>query len=126
MRRAMVAAALAMTMTSSGAGVARAQGSSPTAKEAAERFSLDLAPVEEDAAVTAPTGAPLTLDTPIAELIADPRGKRVLDRDLPGLSTDKNLDKFQALSLRRLAPQTGGRLTPALLETVARDLAEAR
>lgn len=122
MRRVIVAAALAMTS----AGPARAQGSSPSAKEAAERFSLDLAPVEEDAAVTAPTGAPLTLDTPIAELIADPRGKRVLDRDLPGLSTDKNLDKFQALSLRRLAPQTGGRLTPALLETVARDLAEAR
>ena len=73
--------------------------------------------------VAADPAAPLTLDTPIAALIADPRGKAVLDRDLPGLSTDENLDKFSAKSLREFQPLTGGQLTNAMLAKVAFDLA---
>src|SRR5207237_430746 len=104
----------------------------PDPKAAADRFSLDLAPVEEDSAVTtaapaaaAPeaTGQRFGLDTPIEALIANRRSKAVLDRDMPGLSSDKNLDKFKALTLNRLAPLSGGRLSPALLEKVGRDLA---
>lgn len=68
--------------------------------------------------------ASFTLDTPIADLIADPAAKAVLDRDLPGLSTDKNLDKFATLGLRQFQPLTGGQLTDALLVKVARDLAQ--
>lgn len=110
-------------------------------RSAAERFSLDLAPVEEDSAVTAPaepTPAPpppaaapspasavrFSLDTPIVELLGNYQGKKVLDRDMPGLSTDKNLAQFKALSLNRLAPLSGGRLSPALLEKVGKHLAE--
>jgi hypothetical protein len=67
--------------------------------------------------------ASFTLDTPIADLIADPAAKAVLDKDLPGLSSDKNLDKFAKLGLRQFQPLTGGQLTDALLVQVARDLA---
>jgi hypothetical protein len=74
-----------------------------------------------------PTGTPalhagFTLDTPIAELVADPRARAVLDKDLPGLSDDPNLAKFSALSLRKFQPLTGGQLTDKLLQQTANDL----
>ena len=72
-----------------------------------------------------PTG-PLTLDTPIAALIADPHGKAVLDRDLPGLSSDENLAKFSGKSLHQFQPLTGGQLTDAMLAKVAADLVGPR
>ena len=111
------------------AATARAQEAPRQAagtQEAADRFQLDLAPVANDAAsATAAPDAPaprFTLDTAVGELLADYRSKAVLDRDLPGLSVDKNLDKFKALSLNRLAPLSGGRLTPELLDKVGKHL----
>jgi len=62
------------------------------------------------------------LDVPIASLIANPTTKRVLDHDLPGLSGDANLPKFQHLSLREFQPLTGGQLTDALLAKVETDI----
>ena len=64
-----------------------------------------------------------TLDTPIVTLIADPRAKAVLDKDLPGMSTDSNLPKFQDKSLRQLQPLTGGQLTDDLMKKTGDDLA---
>lgn len=65
------------------------------------------------------------LDTPIGQLIANERTRAVLDRDMPGLSTDENLPKFEQLSLRQFQPLTGGQLSDALLKKVAADLAAA-
>lgn len=79
-------------------------------------------PANEAAASPAPA-AKFSLDTPIADLIANWRSKAVLDKDLPGLSFDKNLDKFSHMSLRQLQPQSDGRLTDALMEQVGADLA---
>lgn len=109
-----------------------------TAARAADKFALDLpadetvtAPVEP-ASEPAPAAAPAepapavggyTLDTSIADLIADPRAKAVLDADVPGLSEDENLPKFKALSLRKLAPLSGGQMTAKLLAKVEGDLA---
>lgn len=121
------------------------QAQSPSAAAAAaDRFALDL-PVDDSVAAPAepvPPPSPMpspasaepvvvppaaaggfSLDTPIAALIADPRAKAILDRDVPGLSEDENLPKFKALSLRKLAPLSGGQMSAALLEKVATDLA---
>ena len=64
-----------------------------------------------------------TLDTPIKVLVADPAAKAVLDKDLPGMSSDENLPKFEDKSLRQLQPLTGGQLTDALMTEVGADLA---
>ncbi|WP_375287037.1 hypothetical protein [Sphingomonas sp.] len=136
-----------------------------SARESADRFELDLAAPEDEAADTAVTGgeaprsepaastvepdsvdpapevapaedavadvppparaeapASFSADTPIEALIADKRSKAVLDWHMPGLSTDKNLAKFNKMSLRQLAPLSGGRLTPDLLKKVSADL----
>jgi hypothetical protein len=105
---------------------------SSSAAQAADKSALDLpaegAPVEPaaSAAAVVPKAAAAggySLDTRIAELIADPRAKAILDRDVPGMSDDPNLPKFQALSLRKLAPLSGGQMTAALLAKVGADLA---
>lgn len=66
---------------------------------------------------------PFSLDTPIADLIADPRAKAVLDKSLPGLSDDRNLPRFQSMSLRKFQPLTGGQLTDTLLASTGAELA---
>ena len=73
---------------------------------------------------TADSASPL--DRPIAQLIGTPATKRVLDRDLPGLSDDSNLAKFRSMTLRQFQPLTGGQLTDAMLAKVERDLAAAQ
>ena len=70
------------------------------------------------------SSAPFNLDTPINAIIADPAARAVLDRDLPGISTDENLPKFGSLSLRAFQPLTGGQLTDALLAKAEADLAK--
>ena len=117
---------MAMLLTALLIGL-QAQSPSPAAS-AADRFALDL-PVDDNVTAPAePVVAPVaaggfSLDTPIGDLIADARAKAILDRDVPGLSEDENLPKFKALSLRKLAPLSGGQMTPALLARVSADLA---
>jgi len=78
----------------------------------------------DDTPATAPSiNAHYTLNTPIKVLIADPEAKAVLDKDLPGMSSDENLSKFEDKSLVELQPMSGGQLTDALMKKVAADLA---
>ncbi|MCU6453653.1 hypothetical protein LPN01_06150 [Sphingomonas sp. A2-49] len=93
------------------------------AAAAADRFALDLPAAQAPVPVAPAAATGFSLDTPIATLIADPRAKAVLDRDVPGLSSDENLPKFEGLSLRKLAPLSGGQMTATLLAQVERDLA---
>jgi hypothetical protein len=94
----------------------------------ADTASPDAAPTDAPAADATPAATPassgeFTLDTPISALIADPAAKAVLDKDLPGMSTDSNLPKFEDKSLRQLQPMTGGQLTDDLLKKTGDDLA---
>lgn len=77
----------------------------------------------DDAPAAAPVGAHYTLATPIKDLIADPAARAVLDKDLPGMSSDENLPKFEDKSLRQLQPMSGGQLTDDLMKQVEGDLA---
>lgn len=119
-----IAAGLAFLAQPLGAAPARTP---PAPKDSADRFNLDL-PAEDTSDMVTPApdaeAGRFTLDTPIAELLANVQAKAVIDRDMPGLSTDKNLDTFKPLSLNRLAPLSGGRLSPGLLAKVAKDLAK--
>lgn len=117
-----------------------------TAGRAAGRFSLDMPapeasatplsvpapaaadpsppPVADGAAPMGGASVAYTLDTPIRDLIGNPATRAVLDRNLPGLSTDENLPKFDRLGLRAFQPLTGGQLTEAMLVEMAKDLAK--
>jgi hypothetical protein len=79
-------------------------------------------------AVSAPMVLPkpkprlFTLDTPVERIAADPRGKAVLDRDIPGLMADRRYPMFDDMSLSEIAMFSHGQLSKTKLELVKSDL----
>jgi hypothetical protein len=63
------------------------------------------------------------LDTPIAVIAADPAGKAVLDKDLPGLTTHPMFEAFKKDTLNQFQPKTGGAITKDALAVTEKDLA---
>jgi hypothetical protein len=84
------------------------------------------APAAAPAPVSAPkpAGPIFTLNTPIEIIAADPRGKAVLLRDLPGLMASRSYPLFDDMSLADIATVSGGRLTKAKLDLVQTDLSQ--
>lgn len=72
------------------------------------------------------TTAKFTLDTPIETIVADPAGKAVIDKDLPGTTTHPMYDQFKGMSLNQVAPMAADKLTPDVLTKVAADLAAVK
>ncbi|CAN5254761.1 hypothetical protein BH10PSE14_BH10PSE14_12660 [soil metagenome] len=90
------------------------------------------APVASSAATVTPATAPaapaagaakFTLDSPIETLVADTTAKKVLDDDLPGLTSNDKYDMFKSMSLNQVAGFAPDKLTPERLTKVATDLA---
>ncbi len=75
------------------------------------------------APAAAPAAGAMTLDTPIETIAANPAGKAVLDKDLPGLTTHPAYDQFKGMSLKEVAPMSQGAVTDAMLTKVGADLA---
>ena len=67
-----------------------------------------------------------TLNTPVYRIVADPDGRAVLDRDLPGLTSNPSYVLFSDMSLAQLAPMSSGRLTQASLDKVRADLMQVK
>ena len=85
-----------------------------------------LAPAAFAQTAPAPAATPaakFNLDTPIEQLVADPKAKAVLDADLPGMSNHPSYDMFKAMSLRAVQPFSQGKLTDEALKKVETDLA---
>jgi len=72
--------------------------------------------------VVAPPGPKFSLDTPVDRIAANERGKAILERDLPGLMSNKSYVLFDDMSLSQIATVSGGRLTEAKLDSVKADL----
>jgi hypothetical protein len=83
------------------------------------------AAMAQTAPATAPAAAAgaLTLDTPIETIVANPAGKAILDKDLPGLTTHPAYDQFKGMSLKEVAPMSQGAVTDEMLTKVGADLA---
>lgn len=75
------------------------------------------------APATAAATARLNLDTPVEAIVADPKGKAVLDADIPELTPNELYESFKTMSLHQLQTYRPERLTEALLAKVAADLA---
>ena len=76
------------------------------------------------AAPAAPiSAARLNLDTPIETVVADAKGKVVLDTDLPGLTTNEKYEMFKGMSLNQVAGFAPDKMTPERLAKTAADLA---
>ena len=81
-------------------------------------------PAPSTAAPTAAPQLPLTLDSPIEQIAANPDGKAILDRDIPGLTVHPMYDQFKVHTLKELQPMSSGQITDEGLQKVAADLAK--
>jgi hypothetical protein len=80
-------------------------------------------PVAPKASAPLPAAAAkFTLDTPIETIVADPAGKAVIDKDLPGTTTHPMYEQFKGMSLNQVAPMAPDKLTAEALSKVAGDL----
>ncbi len=74
-------------------------------------------------ALAADPPKPMTTDTPIETIAANPDGKAVLDKDVPGLTAHPMYDQFKSMSLKDLAPMSQGKITDDVIKKVDTDLA---
>ena len=74
--------------------------------------------------LSAMPGPTFSLDTPVEHIVADPRGKVILDHDVPGLTASRSYSLFEEMSLSQIATVSGGRLTKATLDVVEADLSQ--
>ena len=70
-----------------------------------------------------PAGVGFTLETPVQKIAADPLGKAILDRDMPGFTTNPNYPIVKVMSLNQLASLSDGKITQAQLVQLKSDLA---
>lgn len=83
-------------------------------------------------AQTAPVPAPApehenhaahpTIDSSIEALVADPATKAVLDKHLPGIDQHPAYAQFKGMTLRQVAPYSGGNITDAKIAAIDTDL----
>lgn len=63
----------------------------------------------------------ITIDSKIGDILADPKGKAILDKHAPGFSTNPQIAMAKGMLLKQIAPMSGGKLTPAILKAMEED-----
>ena len=66
----------------------------------------------------------LSIDSTLGEILADEKGKAVLEKHLPGLTSMPQIDMAKGYSLTAIAPMSQGQITDAMLEAIAEDLSK--
>lgn len=66
--------------------------------------------------------AAYSADTPIADLVADPASKAVLDRHLPGVTAHPAYEQIKSMSLRQVQPMSGGQISDEAVARIDADL----
>lgn len=85
------------------------------------------APAPAPAAQAAPAAdAKYNLDTPLQDIVADEKGKAVIEKHFPGMIALPEYEMFKAISLTQLQPYSNGKITDEMLAATARDLAEIK
>ncbi len=102
------------------AAPALAQGTAP----AAEPKPAPAAPAPATAAPAADTK--FSLDTPLQDIVADEKGKAVIEKHFPGMIALPEYEMFKAISLTQLQPYANGKITDEMLAATAKDLAEIK
>lgn len=85
------------------------------------------APAAPAPAPAAPASdAKFNLDTPLQDIVADEKGKAVIEKHFPGMIALPEYEMFKAISLTQLQPYTNGKITDEMLAVTAKDLAEIK
>ena len=73
-----------------------------------------------------PAPARFTIDTPIEDLMADPRSRVIMDKHFPNLRQNSHYFMIEGMSVRQLAPNSNGKLTPEVLAKIDAELRAIR
>lgn len=65
-----------------------------------------------------------TAATPLADLLANAETKAVLEKHIPGISTNPEVEPVKGLSLKAIQPYAPDRLPDSLLAAIDADLAK--
>lgn len=85
------------------------------------------APTAPAATPVAPASdAKFNLDTPLQDIVADEKGKAVIEKHFPGMIALPEYEMFKAISLTQLQPYSNGKITDEMLVETAKDLAEVK
>ncbi|MGR4890306.1 hypothetical protein ACIPPQ_04680 [Sphingopyxis sp. LARHCG72] len=85
------------------------------------------APATPAPAPAAPAAdAKYNLDTPLQDIVADEKGKAVIEKHFPGMIALPEYEMFKAISLTQLQPYSNGKITDEMLAATAKDLAEIK
>lgn len=100
------------------AAPALAQGTAEPAPATAPAPAADAAAPASD--------AKFNLDTPLQDIVADEKGKAVIEKHFPGMIALPEYEMFKAISLTQLQPYSNGKITDEMLAATAKDLAEIK
>lgn len=64
----------------------------------------------------------LTTDSKLGDILANEKGKAVLEKHLPGISANPQLAMAKGMSLKAIAPMSRGLITDAKLKAIDEDL----
>ena len=85
------------------------------------------APAAPAPAAAAPASdAKFNLDTPLQDIVADEKGKAVIEKHFPGMIALPEYEMFKPISLTQLQPYSNGKITDEMLAATAKDLAEIK
>jgi len=64
----------------------------------------------------------LTVESKIGDLLADPKAKEILDKHLPGFSSNPQIGMAKGMTLKVIAPMSQGMVTDEKLKAIEADL----
>ena len=66
----------------------------------------------------------LSIDSTLGEILADEKGKAVLEKHLPGVTSHPQIEMAKGYSLKAIAPMSQGQITDETLKAIAEDLSK--
>lgn len=63
----------------------------------------------------------ITIDSKIGDILADEKAKAILDKHMPGTSTNPQISMASGMTLKMVAPLSGGKITPEIIKAIEED-----
>jgi hypothetical protein len=82
------------------------------------------APAMAETAAPAPAAKLSTADTTIGDLLDNPAAKAILDKHMPGFSTNPQVEMARGMTLRAIQPMVPDQIKAETLDAIDADLAK--
>src|SRR4030042_950201 len=73
---------------------------------------------------TGDAGVALTINSKIADLLANKEAKAIIDKHAPGIVNEPRIAQAASMTLEFIMPMTGGLITPEALKAIEEDLSK--